>query len=159
MPFDRARLVGHRVAIKAGFLQHLPAFFFLPVQVMRRRLGQSDIQVRVCLNRIVNNSSAGIVLWPRPDGKTEWPPVFKTRNASAHAFSGCERCSKPKFAKTRSKSACTNGRSDASPWTNGIPGNISFAMAIIFSEKPIPIGMAPKSFAVADRYQGPQATS
>ena len=35
-------------------------------------------------------------------------------------------------------------------WTNGTSGSISFAIAIIFPEKSIPVGTAPNSFTAAD---------
>ena len=60
MPLDRARLIDHRVAIKSGSRQYILAFLLLAVRIMWRTLGQLHIQVRVCLNRVINDFGAGI---------------------------------------------------------------------------------------------------
>src|SRR5260370_16936694 len=44
---------------------------------MRRTLRQSNVQVRMRFDRVIDNSSAGILLRPRPDGETKSASGFQ----------------------------------------------------------------------------------
>ncbi len=77
MPFHCARFIIHRVAIKTGFFQYFAALFSLAVQITWRAFGQTDIQVAVRFNRVIDNFSAGILLRPSPDGETKPPTRFQ----------------------------------------------------------------------------------
>src|SRR6266481_766751 len=44
---------------------------------MRRTLGQSNVQVRMRFDRVIDNSSAGILLRPGPDGKSKSASGFQ----------------------------------------------------------------------------------
>src|SRR6266403_897999 len=44
---------------------------------MRRTLGQSNVQVRMRFDRVINNSSAGILLRAGPDGETKSASGFQ----------------------------------------------------------------------------------
>ena len=72
-PLDGARVIVHRVAIKACLSQNFLALLPVAVQIMRRAFGQSHIQVRVRFDRVIDNPGPGILIRPRPNGETKPP--------------------------------------------------------------------------------------
>src|SRR4029077_20398837 len=77
MPLNRARFIAHRSTVEPSSFQHSSAFVAFAVQIFRRTFGQTDIQIRVSFNRVINDLRPRVLLWSGPNSKTKLASVFQ----------------------------------------------------------------------------------